>query len=55
MYRHRILTKDYRIKYAGTDMPSWLSLEKARELVDYSKGEMIYLFDDCGERLWEVL
>lgn len=54
-YRFRILTSDRRIRFAGTDKPSWLTLEQAKELVDYSKGEMIYEYNDQGERLWEIL
>jgi hypothetical protein len=30
------------LKYAGTDIGSWFTLEKARQLVNYSAGEMIY-------------
>jgi hypothetical protein len=52
---YRIIREDGRIKYAGTDMPSWLTLETARKLVNYSKGEMIYQYDEKGNKLWEVL
>jgi hypothetical protein len=40
--KYRILTADRRLKYAGTDTGSWFTLEKARQLVNYSAGEMIY-------------
>jgi hypothetical protein len=54
--RYRILKPDMRIKYAGTDSPSWFfSLDEAKKHVDYSKGEMIYEYDINGDRLWEVL
>lgn len=50
---YRILTANYRIKYAGTDLPSWHTLAKARELVNYEAGEMIYEYY-MGERLHEI-
>jgi hypothetical protein len=52
--KFRILRANNRIKYAGTDNPSWLTLEQAQKLVDYSSGEMIYQFDETGEKLYEV-
>ena len=52
---YRILTAEGKIKYAGTGMPSWLTLELAKSLVNYSDGEMIYEFDNNGNKLWEVL
>jgi hypothetical protein len=53
--RYRIITADQKIKFAGTDRPSWLTLEQAKSEIDYSKGEMIYEYDKSGNRLWEVL
>jgi hypothetical protein len=54
-YKYRIYTSDYRIKFAGTDSPSFLTLELARSLVDYSKDEKIYEYDlEYQSRLWEV-
>ena len=52
--RYRIRKSNGNIKYAGTDYPSWFTLEKARELVNYSNGEMIYEYDNFGDELWEV-
>lgn len=53
---YRILTKDRKIKYAGTGHDSWFTLEKAKKLVDRKSGEMIYYFDPTtGRQLWEVL
>jgi hypothetical protein len=53
---YRILTANRRIKYAGTDKPSFLSLEQAKKLVNYKKGEMIYQWDIKNqEPLWEIL
>lgn len=53
--KYRILTEDGKIKYAGTGFDSWFSLEKAKEKVDYTKGEMIYEWDlKTQEPLWEV-
>jgi hypothetical protein len=51
---YRIVTEDYRIKYAGTGHDSWFTLDKARKLVDYSKGEMIYEYNYNGDMMWEV-
>ncbi len=51
---YRIVTEDYRIKYAGTGHDSWFTLDKARKLVDYSKGEMIYEYNHNGDMIWEV-
>jgi len=52
---YRIHKADGRIKYAGTDSPSWLTLEMARQLVNESKGEKIYEYDYNRNPLWEVL
>ncbi len=54
MTNYRILTAEGRVKFTGSEVGSWFSIEKARELVDYSAGEMIYQFDNNGERLFEV-
>ena len=51
---YRIITADLRIKYAGTDHPSWLTLAAARLKVNYHAGEMIYEYDAEGNALWEV-
>ena len=51
---YRILTAENKIKHAGTDNNSWLTLEQARIDVDYSNGEQIYEYNDDRERLWEV-
>jgi hypothetical protein len=50
----RIIKSDGRIKYAGTDKPSWLTLKMAKKLVNYSDGEMIYEFDKNGNPIWEI-
>lgn len=52
--RYRIIDSNGRIKYTGTEMGSWFTLDKAKELVNYSNGEMIYEYDNNGDRLWEV-
>jgi hypothetical protein len=51
--QYRILSKDYRILYTGGN--SWMTLERARQLVKPSLGEMIYQYDDKGRALWEVI
>jgi DNA polymerase III sliding clamp (beta) subunit (PCNA family) len=53
--RYRIIDSNGKVKYTGgTEMGSWFTLEKAKELVNYSNGEMIYEYDYNGEQLWEV-
>jgi len=55
-HRYRIIRADGRIKFAGTDNPSWFNdLEKARKLCDTTKNESIYEYDYEGRQLWEVL
>jgi hypothetical protein len=54
--KFRILTKDMKIKYAGTGENSWHTLEEAKRKTDYSKGEKIYEYTGPGgEKLWEKL
>lgn len=45
----RIITKEKKVKYAGTDYPSWFTLAEAKNIVNYDNGEAIYF--DNGERL----
>lgn len=52
---YRILTLDGKVKFTGTEMGSWINLQKAQQIVDRSKGEMIYEYDQNGERLFEIL
>jgi DNA polymerase-3 subunit beta len=52
--RYRIIDSNGRIKYTGTEMGSWFNLEKAKQLVNYSNGEMIYEYDYNGNKLYEV-
>lgn len=51
---YRILTAEGKIKFTGSEIGSWFSLEVARGMVNYSEGEMIYQYDVNGERLFEV-
>jgi hypothetical protein len=54
--RYRIIDSNGRVKYTGgTEMGSWFTLEKAKQLVNYSEGEMIYEYNNNGDPLWEVL
>ena len=53
--KYRIITKEQKIKFAGTGENSWFTLMAAKLKVDYSKGEMIYEYDKEGNRLFEVL
>lgn len=52
--RYRIQTKDGRMKFAGTDRPSWYNLENARKVVNYDNGERIIEHDGVNI-LWEIL
>lgn len=50
---YRIITADGRIKFAGTDSPSWfVSLEAVKP--NLSKGDTVYEYDQNGNKLWEV-
>ena len=49
----RIITAENRIKFAGTGMDSWFTLDGAKAAVDYNAGEMIYQYDNQGNRLFE--
>lgn len=49
----RIETAEKKIKFAGTGENSWFTLDEARKLVDYSKGERI-VESNGVEILWEV-
>lgn len=50
---YRILTKEKKIKNAGTDSPSWFNLENARREVNRDACEMIIEHDGVNI-LWEV-
>ena len=52
---YRIITAENKIKFAGTNKASWMTLENAKKEVDYSKGEMIFEYNNNNEKLWEVL
>jgi predicted NUDIX family NTP pyrophosphohydrolase len=51
---YRIQTAEGKIKFAGTDQPSWFNLEQAREKVNRTEGETI-IESDGIRTLWEVL
>jgi len=52
----RIMQQGGTIKFAGTDHPSWLTLEQAKKLVDYSKDEIICEYcEKSGRKLWAIL
>lgn len=52
--KYRILNADKTFLNAGTGLDSWFTLDEARKLVDYSKGQMIVEHDGVNV-LWEVL
>lgn len=52
----RILDKNGLIKYTGSNIGSWFTLEKAKKLVNKSQGEKIYEYsNDYMNKMWEVL
>ena len=52
--KYRIQKADKTILNAGTGEDSWFSLDSARELVNYEKGERI-IESDGVNILWEIL
>jgi len=51
---YRIQNSDKTILNAGTDQPSWFSLDGAREVVNYEIGQTLVESDGVNI-LWEVL
>ena len=51
---YRIQNQDKTILNAGTDKPSWFSLDGAREAVNYDIGQTIVESDGVNI-LWEIL
>lgn len=51
--KFRIRTASGRFVGAGTDKPSWFSLDDARALVNYDEGEQIVEHDGVNV-LWEI-
>lgn len=56
MATYRIYRADGRIKFAGTDYPSFFTdLKKAVEKCDFDKGETVHEYcTKYQSRLWEV-
>jgi len=52
--KYRIQTADHKFLNAGTDKPSWFTLEKARQIVDYKAGQRIVEHNGVNV-LWEIL
>jgi hypothetical protein len=53
--RYKIMNKhDRTFLNSGTDKPSWFSLEDARKIVDYDKGQIV-VEHNGQDVLWEVL
>lgn len=52
---YRILTAEGKIKFTGSEIGSWFTIEKAKSLVITENGETIYEYDKQGNRLWEIL
>ena len=52
--KYRIQNENGTFLNAGTDLPSWFTLEKARDLVNYGKGQRIVEHDGVNI-LWEIL
>lgn len=53
-YRYRIRNSDGTYHNAGTDKPSWFSLNDAKKIVDYKKNQQVRECDGVYD-LWEVL
>lgn len=51
--KYRIQNADGTMLNAGTDAPSWFSLEDAREIVNRETGQRI-IESNGGRILWEV-
>ena len=51
--KYRIRKENGTFKNAGTDLPSWFTLEDARNNVDYDKNETIVESDGVNI-LWEI-
>jgi hypothetical protein len=51
--KYRILNPDHTFLNAGTGLDSWFTLEGARNLVDYDKGQSIVEHNGVSI-LWEV-
>lgn len=52
--KYRIQNSDGTFLNAGTDKPSWFTLENARKTVNYEIGQKIVEHDGVNI-LWEVL
>jgi hypothetical protein len=51
---YRIIKPDGRIRYAGTDMPSWFkTLDACKQHMH--NGDTVYQYNVAGDKLWEVL
>lgn len=51
--RYRIQNANGTMMNAGTDFPSWFTLEQARKLVNYEIGQRI-IESDGVDILWEI-
>jgi hypothetical protein len=51
--KYRIQTHDGKMLNAGTDKPSWFTLEQARSIVNRNKGQRIVEHNGVSI-LWEV-
>ena len=54
-YNYRVLNSEGLIKFTGTNLGSWFTLEKARELRDNGDfGDTVFEYDNNGNQLWET-
>ena len=51
--KYRIQTSEGKILFAGTGKDSWFTLDQARKIVDYDKGQRI-IESDGVNILWEI-
>jgi len=52
-FKYRIRNADQTFLNAGTGLDSWFTLEQARQIVDYAKGQQIVESDGVNI-LWEI-
>jgi hypothetical protein len=53
---YRILTSEGLVKFTGTTIGSWFTLEDAKKLVNRNNGETIYKFSmQTMTRLFEIV
>ena len=52
-YKYKVYRSNGTVVNAGTNKPSWFTLDQARKLVENGDGERIYEHDGV-RKLWET-